>query len=315
VVIGNLNVDMVFHPVNDLPAWGEEKTCDAMLTRAAGSTGYSALVLGRLGMRPVVVGNIGSDSYGSLILTQLSDAGVDVSRVQVSSVPTGVSVTLTNERGARAFVTYVGHLRELTADAVLPVIRGLPSVSQALLSGYFLLPSLGLDGALAVLRACRDRGALTFFDSGWDPQGWPAETRRDLRRLASEVDVLLPNHEEALAVTGQPDLPAAAQALLDLGGGTVIIKAGEAGSLALQQGQSIIRQPAIPVRAVDTTGAGDSFNAGVMCGLASGWSMERVLQFSNAVAGIVVTRRENRYPTFGEAMRVASEHFQQHTSR
>jgi sugar/nucleoside kinase (ribokinase family) len=224
-------------------------------------------------------------------------------------------VTLTNEHGARAFVTYVGHLRELTAAAVLPVIRSVPNVSQALLSGYFLLPSLGLEGALAVLRGCRDQGALTLFDSGWDPQGWVPETRRDLRRLVSEVDVFLPNHDEALAITGQPDLPSAAQALLDLGAGTVIIKAGEAGSLALQHRQSMIHQSAIPVEAVDTTGAGDSFNAGVMCGLARGWSMDRVLQFSNAVAGIVVTRRQSRYPTFGEAMRVAREHFPPHAGQ
>jgi sugar/nucleoside kinase (ribokinase family) len=260
-------------------------------------------------MRPVVIGNVGPDSYGSLILTKLSAAGADVSRVQVSTLPTGVSVTLTNEQGARAFVTYVGHLRELTAAAVLPVIRSVPNVRQALLSGYFLLPSLGLEGALAVVRGCRDRGALTLFDSGWDPQGWVPETRRDLRRLASEVDVFLPNHDEALAITGQPDLPSAAQALLDLGAATVIIKAGEAGSLALQGGQSVVRQPAIPVHALDTTGAGDSFNAGVMFGLARGWNMERLLQFSNAVAGIVVSRRENRCPTYAEATRQAREHF------
>jgi sugar/nucleoside kinase (ribokinase family) len=309
LVIGNLNVDLVFYPVNDLPAWGEEKTSHGMLTRAAGSTGYAALVLGTLEMKPVVVGNVGSDSYGALILTQLSAAGADTSRVQVSTMPTGVSVTLTNEQGARAFVTYIGHLHELTAAAMLPVIRSVPNVSQALLSGYFLLPSLGLDGALAVVRSCRDQGALTLFDSGWDPQGWMPETLRDLRRLVSEVDVFLPNQDEALAITEQPDLPSAAQALLDLGADTVIIKAGEAGSLALQRDRGLVHQPATPVHALDTTGAGDSFNAGIMFGLARGWNMERLLQFSNAVAGIVVSRRENRCPTYAEATRQAREHY------
>jgi len=93
LAIGNLNVDLVFYPVRDLPAWGEERTVDLMLTRAAGSAGYSALVLGNLGMRPVVIGNVGCDGYRTFILRELTEAGADVTRVQVSGLPTGVSAT------------------------------------------------------------------------------------------------------------------------------------------------------------------------------------------------------------------------------
>jgi sugar/nucleoside kinase (ribokinase family) len=189
------------------------------------------------------------------------------------------------------------------------VVRSVPDIGQALISGYFLLPSLGVEGALAVLRGCREQNALTLFDPGWDPQGWTSETRRDLRRLVSEVDVFLPNHEEAMAITDQPDPLSAAQALLELGAGTVIIKAGGAGSLAMRYGESMRRQAAIPIQPVDTTGAGDAFNAGVLCGLAHGWGTERLLQFSNAVAGIVASRRENRYPTYAEALVEARAHY------
>ena len=309
LVIGNLNVDLVFYPVRDLPAWGEERTVDLMLTRAAGSAGYSALALGNLGMRPVVIGNVGCDGYRTFILRELTEAGADVTRVQVSGLPTGVSATMTNKEGARAFVTYLGHLAELTAEALLPAIRAVGDVKQALFSGYFLLPSLGVEGAMSVLRACSDQGALTLFDSGWAPHGWSPETRQDLCRLVSEVDVFLPNHEEAMAITGRPDPTSAAQALLELGVGTVIIKAGEAGSLALDRQRGLVRQPAIPIKAFDSTGAGDSFNAGVMYGLALGWELERILQFAGAVAGIVVSRRQGRCPTVGEAMEAVRNHF------
>ena len=64
LVIGNFNIDMVFYPVNMLPAWGEERTCDVRLVRAAGSAGYAALTLGTLGVRAEAVGNVGNDLYG-----------------------------------------------------------------------------------------------------------------------------------------------------------------------------------------------------------------------------------------------------------
>lgn len=217
VVIGNLNIDLVFYPVNALPAWGEEKTSASMFVRAAGSAGYSALALGKLGVHPRVIGNVGADHYGTFILDALRVACVDTGGVRVAGSPTGVSVALTDERGERAFVTYPGHLREFSSEWVLDEVRSLPLVRYCLLSGYFLLPALGPAGAIEVLRCCQERGGTTLLDTGDDPQGWQSGTIRELRHVLNEVDIFLPNREEALAISGMKTIGDAATTLLSGG--------------------------------------------------------------------------------------------------
>jgi sugar/nucleoside kinase (ribokinase family) len=301
VVIGNLNIDLVFSPVNALPAWGEEKTSTSMCVCAAGSAGYSALALGKLGVHPRVIGNVGADHYGTFILDALRAACVDTGGVRVANSPTGVSVTLTNERGERAFVTYPGHLGEFSPEWVLEEIRSLSLLRYCLLSGYFLLPALGAAGAIEVLRCCRERGGTTLLDTGHDPQGWQSGTIRDLRHVLREVDIFLPNREEALAISGRNIIDDAASALLKWGPQMVLVKLGGEGSLFASPA-GLTAEPAIPVPVLDTTGAGDAFNAGAIYALANGRAPREVLRFANALASCTVARRENRFPTLQEVL-------------
>ena len=73
---------------------------------------------------------------------------------------------------------------------------------------------------------------------------------------------------------------------------------------------SIIQEPAYRVKAVDTTGAGDTFNAGLIYGLSSGWDLERCLAFANAAAAIAISRMNDRYPSAAEV-----RHLLEHGSR
>lgn len=238
VVIGNLNIDLVFYPVNALPAWGEEKTSGSMFVRAAGSAGYSALALGKLGVRPRVIGNVGADHYGTFILDALQEACADPGGVRVVESPTGISVTLSNEHGERAFITYPGHLGKFRQDWVLDEILALPPLGYCLFSGYFLLPALGPAGAIEVLQCCRERGGTTLLDTGHDPQGWQPETIEDLRSVLREVDIFLPNREEALAISGRSTVDDAATALLKWGPRIVLIKPGRGRKRFWQPGRS-----------------------------------------------------------------------------
>jgi sugar/nucleoside kinase (ribokinase family) len=307
LIIGNYNLDMVFYPVNLLPAWGEERTCEIRLVRAAGSAGYAAITLGKLGMPVTALGNIGNDSFGSLMLNALHQAGVDTRYVHREEAPTGASVTLTNERGDRAFVTHCGHLDRLGADRIVTDIQLVPHAGFCLLAGYFLLRNLGPDGAISVLQACKERGGTTMFDTGWDPQGWPPETVASLYRVLAQVDVFFPNFDEAVALTGETSIEKAARQLLALGPRTVVVKNGEAGSLWASREGCLIPQEAIPVQVFDTTGAGDAFNAGVIYGLSIGWRPERILRFASAVAALTISRQEDREPTVEEVSRLLRE--------
>lgn len=307
MAIGNFNVDIVFYPVNVLPAWGEERTCDVKLVRSAGSAGYAALALGALGVQLEAIGNVGSDFYGSVILDALGKAGVSTDYIQKTDSPTGVSITMTNDQGERAFVTYYGHLDELCTDRLIRDICSIPRAGYCLLAGYFLLRNLGPDGAIDILRACRARGGTTMLDTGFDPQGWEPDTVESIHRVLKEVDIFCPNYQEAVAVSGESDISAAARILLDLGPEMVFIKNGDRGSWFASQAVGLISERAFPVRAFDTTGAGDAFNAGVLHGLSNSWEPRRVLRFSNAVAAIALSRKEERYPSLEEVTRFLSE--------
>jgi len=300
LAIGNFNVDVVFYPVNVLPAWGEERTCDVKLVRSAGSAGYAALALGALGVSVEAIGNVGNDFNGSLILDALSKAGVGADYIQKTDSPTGVSITMTNDRGERAFVTYCGHLDELCIDRVIRDICSVPRAGYCLLAGYFLLRNLGPDGAVDILRACKAQGGTTMLDTGFDPQGWEPDTVESIHRVLKGVDIFCPNYQEAAAISGESDIAAAAHILLGLGPEMVFVKNGDMGSWFASRAVGPVTEGAFTVRPFDTTGAGDAFNAGVLYGLLNSWAPRRVLRFANAVAAITISRKEDRHPSLEE---------------
>jgi sugar/nucleoside kinase (ribokinase family) len=133
-------------------------------------------------------------------------------------------------------------------------------------SSYFLLEdSLG-PGLAGVLSAARAAGATTSLDTNWDPSGrWGGER---LSAAIAQADVLLPNEAEALRLTGAASLGAAAGALA-AAGSRLVVKLGERGALCAD-GPVRQRVSLPPVTPVDTTGAGDCFNAGLIAGLLKG---------------------------------------------
>jgi sugar/nucleoside kinase (ribokinase family) len=153
-------------------------------------------------------------------------------------------------------------------------------------SSYFLLAdSLG-PGLAAALAACRAAGAATSLDTNWDP----AERWRDERLAAviAQADLLLPNEGEALALSGASTESAAASALAALGP-RVAVKLGARGVL-VASGPSSLQQVSLPpVTPVDTTGAGDCFNAGLIAGLLNGLPLPRAAALGCA-AGALSTR-------------------------
>jgi 5-dehydro-2-deoxygluconokinase len=113
------------------------------------------------------------------------------------------------------------------------------------------------------------------------------------------VDVFLPNLDEAGILTDGADPKKMAAKLLARGCREVIIKLGADGSLAANE-NGIFQEDAFSVRVVDTTAAGDAFNAAMVYGLIQGWEINRRLRFANALAAIVVSRLDDRYPALAE---------------
>ena len=296
LVVGDANPDLVMTG-DVVPAFGQaEQVVDAARMFVGGSGAITACGAARLGLRTAFVGTVGDDAFGRFMLEALSDRSVDTSACVVTNVtPTGISVVLS--RGDdRATLTSTGAMRELRADAVDAAL--LARTRHVHVSSFFLLRELA-DGIPELFEWAHAVGATTSIDPNWDPSGgWDG----GLLALLSATDVFFPNSAEARALTGLDDVDVAAQALAERGA-IVAVKLGQGGGLAIE-GDDDVRSESIPIDVVDTTGAGDSFDAGFLAGRLAGWPLHRCLALAVA-CGSLSTRAQGgttAQPTLDDAV-------------
>jgi len=266
-----------------------------------GGIGNALLCLAGLGVGASAIANAGDDALGQQLLSTLEEAGVDTSHIErCADVHTGISVGLGREDGERAFVTNLGHLERFDIDLVLRHRAAWGEAQCVLISGYFLLPGLGFTGTRALIDNVRAEGKLLLFDTGWDVERWPERSVEEVLQLLERVDIFLPSLNEAQALTGEISPEDCLESLFARCPKHVIIKMGEAGSIA-RTGEGIFQQLAFPVLPLDTTGAGDCFNAGIVVGVLRDWDIPKMLRFANALAALVISRpREEGYPLLAE---------------
>jgi len=302
-VLGNANIDLLLGPLPRLPSWGHELIVPTMETRAAGAVGYTVGALDRLGLSSLVVGTIGDDGWGEFIRSEFSRLPLaDLSGLEtVPGALTGLSATLLDQRGQRGFVTYAGALDRLDAGVLARHQESMLAARYLLVCGYFFMPALRGAPLLAFLQAARRAGVTVVFDTGWDIDDWPPSTVQEVLSLLPAVDIFAPNEDEARALTGLSDPAACARQLLAHGAGAVALKLGPRGSLWADSAGAVL-QPGHAVRAVDTTGAGDSFNAALLYGREQGWNTPRILAFANAFCSVVVSRLHDRFPSAEQTM-------------
>jgi sugar/nucleoside kinase (ribokinase family) len=265
VVLGDCNPDVLVLGGDVTPAFGQqEKLVDTISLVVGGSAAITAVAAARLGLSVALVAAVGADPAGTFMLDQLSKAGVDVSAVAILAGPaTGMTVAL-SRGGDRAILTALGAMTSLTAADVPGSL--LASARHVHVSSYFLLEeSLG-PAVAGLLAAARGAGAATSLDTNWDPSGRWGDER--LSAAIAQADVLLPNEAEALRLARAASLEAAANTLT-AAGRRLVVKLGERGALCAV-GTARHQVSAEPVTPVDTTGAGDCFNAGLIAGLLQG---------------------------------------------
>jgi sugar/nucleoside kinase (ribokinase family) len=285
VVVGDCNPDLVISGGDVIPEFGQhEKLVDTMSLLIGGSAAITAVAAARLGLRVALVAAIGADPAGDLMLSLLARDRVDTSAVLVRiDQPTGITTVLSAGTD-RAILTALGAIGTLTA-ADVPVAL-LARARHLHVSSYFLLEdSLG-PGLPGLLAAARAGGLTTSLDTNFDPaERWGGAR---LRAALAQTDVFLPNETEALAISGRAE---PAQAAIELTGAasSVVIKLGERGALCLARQHEPVLVTLPPVTPVDTTGAGDCFNAGVIAGLLSGHDLTAAVSIGCAVGAAATT--------------------------
>lgn len=299
---GEINVDLVLQGYTEFPTPGKEvlvRDCQLVLGSA---TAIMAMGLARLGTPVAFVGRVGDDVWGRYCLEDMATRSIDVSRVIRGGGPrTGITVSITHPRD-RALVTYLGAIAALTGkDVPDAAMAGLDHLHA---SSFYFQEGLRPDLPDLFARA-RRAGLTTSLDTGFDPSGrWDGGLRETLR----ETDLFFPNEVELEALTGCPDPADGLRALAD-GPTRVVAKLGARGAMALE-GERLVHVPAYPVQAVDTTGAGDSFNAGFLHRWLQGAPLEDCLRLG-AACGALSTRALGgtaAQPTLPEAEALVRSH-------
>jgi sugar/nucleoside kinase (ribokinase family) len=281
------------------PAFGQvERFVDAADLMIGGSGGILACGAARLGLRTALVGMVGDDLFGKFMCDALAQRGVDTSGIVVDRrLRTGITVILSRP-GDRAILTFPGTIAAFGAADVDGKL--LTTTRHVHVASYFLQTSLA-PSLPNIFERAHDAGATTSVDPNWDPrERWDS----GIRELLGSVDVFLPNAEEAIRIGGVQDPHEAAGALAAHGPLTAV-KLGAAGALAADSRGLVVQMPGLTgVESVDAVGAGDSFDAGFLTGILSGWTTDRALSLGCA-CGALSTRAvggTNAQPTLAEAL-------------
>jgi sugar/nucleoside kinase (ribokinase family) len=282
VVAGEANADLIMQGVPALE-WNKEKTFAGFDLILGGSSAITAFNLAKLGASVSFVGVIGRDALGDFVRGRLAAASIDLSHLKrVNRERTGITVWHSNLKGQRGGLTYPGTIPLLQANDVKSVL--LAQTRHLHVGHYFLLEKIHQQAA-RLFRVAKELGLTTSLDCNYDPkEKWDSGIREVLRY----TDIFFPNETEAKRLSGSRSVQSAAK-LLGAMARVVVVKLGAQGALAYTEGKTILK-PARKVHVVDTTGAGDSFNAGYLARFLVGGSVAQCMSAGIAAASRCVTR-------------------------
>jgi ribokinase len=292
-VVGSANVDLVFRAAR-LPGTGETVAAHSFAEGCGGKGANQAVMAARLGARVSLVGRVGRDSFGQLLLGNLRNNGVDTAFVGVDPErPTGVAAVVVDDQGRNCIVVADGANGRLSPADVR-------AAADSLRAARVLLCQLEtpLESTLEAFRIARAAGVRTVLN--------PAPARPLPDELLRLTDLCVPNETEAAVLTGiATDTPegaaAAARSLRGRGPRAVIVTLGERGCL-MHEGRGAEQFAARPVAAADSTGAGDAFLGALAAALARGTSLREAVPIAGAAATLSVTRAgaQASFPTRAE---------------
>jgi sugar/nucleoside kinase (ribokinase family) len=278
LVIGEINPDLILHNYDQFPTLGREVLVeDTSLTLGSASC-ICAAGLARLGNDVSMLGKVGNDPWGVFCVERLEALGVNTSHIlRDPAVKTGITVSISGPAD-RALVTYLGAIAKLAlSDIDVELFR---SYRHLHVSSYYMQHALR-PACQELFAAARRAGLTTSLDPGYDP----AETwNSGLRETLNQTDVFFPNEVELAAITGKAR-PEAGLRDLENGHTLIVAKLGADGCMALA-GDQPVHVPAFRVQPVDTTGAGDSFNAGFLHAWLRREPLESALRFASACGAL-----------------------------
>jgi ribokinase len=278
-VVGAANIDLISY-VPRLPHVGETLHGTQFRMGYGGKGANQAVMAAKLRAEVTMVCKLGRDVFGEGTLENFEKHGVNTTHVTFTDDAfSGVAPIAVDPEGRNAIIIVTGANDLLSLD---DLERAQPAIAASeVLVCQLELP---VETSLAALRIAREEGVRTIFN--------PAPAREALpEELYQLSDVLCPNEPETELLTGRPAGEEAARELLTRGAGSVVLTLGERGCLIVEGETAAVEVPVEPVRAVDTTGAGDAFVGALATFLAAGRPLVDAAERANAVAALSVQGR------------------------
>jgi len=301
VVVGSLNMDLVAY-TSRLPEMGETILGQDFQTFPGGKGANQAVAAARLGASVSMIGKVGQDSFGEILIDNLRNNGVNTEHIlKDPQNPTGTAVITVDAEGRNTIVVISGSNYQLSPQDV-------ERCRQVIASADVLLLQLEtpIETVLRAAQLARESGVKVLLNPA------PAQELPDA--LYALVDVLIPNETEAALLTGLPvanpqQAVSAAETLLHKGVKNVLVTLGKQGSLWVDASGSRVT-PSFEVSAVDSTAAGDAFIGGLGSALAQQTSIEDALRWGSAAGALAVTRKgaQSSLPSETELKAFLTEH-------
>lgn len=283
LVIGSLNMDSVIK-TEQMPKPGETVMGDEVTYVPGGKGANQAYAAGKLGGNVAMIGAVGNDSFGDIMIDNLKKVGVDINGIKrVDGIGTGQAYIMVDGNGQNSIVVIPGANQCVTKDLIdenIEMIQNSDIVVMQL--------EIPVETVLYVKELCVKFGKQIIFD--------PAPAVSDLPdEFWSGIDYIKPNETELEILTGiaadlEENIAGSAETLLKKGVKNVIVSLGEKGCFYMsEQVRRMI--PTQKIEAVDTTAAGDSFTAAFALALSRGEKVDEAIRLGQKVSGIVVSRK------------------------
>lgn len=283
VVFGSYNTDLMARTPH-LPHPGESVIGSMFKMGPGGKGSNQAIAAAMAGAQTAFICKLGRDDFGKMALSWYGKTGVDTEHILFHDTePTGVALISVEEHsGENHIIVVPGSSLTITPEEIASCQSLIKQAKVVLLQ-----LEVAYEANLAVAKMAADSPAVLILNTAPMSQGVPDE-------LLALADFVTPNETEASVLSGVPiaslaDAEKAAQVILDKGVGNVIITMGSQGAYFKNAEESFL-VPALPVAAVDTTGAGDAFHGGFAAALADGKSVREAMAYGTAVAALSVTR-------------------------
>ncbi len=289
IVFGNVTLDIICYPVNDVPRH-QSLAFDQVMVSPGGCASNVAVGLASLGVPTALVAFTGDDDPGDILKSYWQRSGVDTRFVQrTPEISTAVSVGLVDDDYQPRFVHTPGANAALTGQTLEPEKWTATGAKFLHVAGFFVMINL-LDGQLAEkLNQAKVLGMITSLDVVHSIRMDDPQIRASLWKAMPYIDYFLCNAKEAQRMLNEPDPVRAASALKEHGAKNVIVKLGEKGCWV--EGDSFGGAvPASKVDTVDTTGAGDAFAACLIAALARGADLEKACKAGNQAGAKICTQ-------------------------